>query len=74
MDRKVSLPSRWYLVAGLILMNGAFFAATTRDAKADDPCSTAGHCHCFDDGSGPYCSHVMGTEVECERTSDCKEN
>lgn len=63
------------LLAVLLLAANLTVAGITRQEAAAfyAPCSIPGHCHCFDDGSGEHCSHVMGGDEGCSGPGDCDE-
>jgi hypothetical protein len=67
--------ARWLVATLLILANLAMAGSFYREARAqavdDSPCSEPGHCNCYDDGSGPFCSHVMGQNDPCTGPGSC---
>lgn len=69
---RLPLIRRWLFLAILLAANLVLAGTSARGASADfSPCSQQGHCNCFDDGSGPYCSHVMGQNDPCENGFEC---
>ena len=62
----------WLLAVLVIAANLVLAGIMYQDVEArDSPCSTPGHCHCVDVGFGPYCSHVLGSSVECTGPGTC---
>ena len=62
---------KWLFAVLLLVANMAMVGLTRLEAEAPGPCWIKGNCHCFDDGSGPHCSHVMGGDEGCRGPGTC---
>lgn len=65
--------SRWHVIMALVAANLLAMGWMGRDASAFSPCSTEGHCFCFEDGTGDeYCQHEPTIqEISCSLNNPC---